>query len=558
MTSKQASLLTISKSGLTKIHPEIVDHTLTYFELKDRQRELIYNQLVEELRAKKKDLHNPDAFLRKHGDIVGLMSKASYGQFSQRTIRTEKSNELARQQKANSIKALKLSNSSLSTSVAPTTQKGFLTRTRPNTSTSKTSNGRETGFQSERNRQYAAANLTASSTEIKPSQVQNNRSKNVQIEKEKSMKSTDTKIANVPSGRDDDDDDEYQLKDQYYFKAEYNMDDGKKERKNSTRSRVGLLPKAAQKTLRIKLEDSEDQDGTLRDSKKDMMQQSFYERMGSPNLPDVQEPEEWKFVFTTDDEDSRIRRISKEKHLKKGVFSLNSGINYLRSEHGLGNDLVNKAFKNRQSYERREQDAFDQARMVMVTSPTSRSDSSAANLTMGPMSKIQPVGKVHRGSNASLARASSNIKSRDKHFEPMRSSKTQINSFNDWSYSTNLRPTSPDDILEYTASSLQEVPRAVTQDENSCLDSNRSHREDSRSMRVEDRSLISIHSEPMLLRSSSKSPRYDNLLKKSSMHQKLHVKRPFSGQKNSSISSPKNTIFRGFITSSKPGSMINA
>lgn len=99
--------------------------------------------------------------------------------------------------------------------------------------------------------------------------------------------------------------------------------------------------KSIDKRQRIRVEEElEDTFESLRDSKQDVCHMDFLAHAPLEML-DQNQVENFKFVFS-EDKESRVRQINKQRHLRKGVFGEVSKLNYLQHEHKLGNSLKSR------------------------------------------------------------------------------------------------------------------------------------------------------------------------------------------------------------------------
>ena len=82
--SSRVSVLSILKATFSRIHTELEDQTKLYYLTKKKQRDDAYQQLVNEVEKKK---HKNDEFLRKHADVVHMLRQSSFNVFKNRTLR---------------------------------------------------------------------------------------------------------------------------------------------------------------------------------------------------------------------------------------------------------------------------------------------------------------------------------------------------------------------------------------------------------------------------------------------------------------------------------------
>lgn len=519
-----------------------------YYQTKKKQRDDILHQMIQEIESKYRERKtSTDYFLQRHANLAQMMTKITLKAFTQRTNRE---NQLSQRTKivddtpSSSMKQLVFGKSVISSpknnekAANPKMQFSVLRRVSetPKDQTNFTESN-------EYSIQYGIGSQTAkekiSKIDISGLSPRRDSShKNLKSPRIDRIVSNPTDFDNLCTIETDEDqdaeltphmltkNDDNTVRDEYglikmreSFEGQITLQ--RPPPKESFRNSFGLFKKqGGVKGMRSRSKsDQEKELSTVRNSMNEIMRLTYIENTVPHNEFDINNAEDFKFVFS-DDKDTRMRLISKQRHLKQGAFSTSSDFNYLEHKHKLGEHLK-KRFKNKKELQ------------IIVRDKDNDASENKSIRTMKKDQASQFGPGYHASSTGSQASMQDNYKTHlnkfladDNMSETGKEKRKGLlgNTNNSSSRHTlfALTPRSNDLTRSTDRNTIQS-----TIDETYLRSPSQGMHGRSQSYSAPS-NFIHKGANTVRLTSRPQSPVYNNLLQKSAQHRKLHIKRPNS------------------------------
>ena len=554
MISSRLSVLTIPKSVFVHIHTELEDQTRLYYHEKKKHRDELYEQMVHELES-----HSPktaEKFLSQHSEVASMLNKSSFKTFSQRTLRRTQtaSNQMPKAnlsvgwgstpqkmqtersviadesvwQDITTIRAGKVLQNKMSESLVlnrTTKDESLSLQKQPSgltlqASNSKTSKNEAVEPTSERKKEELTQN--SKSKKLKLKEISTHHAQCFSESQQNSTKKPYFKglsFAHSPSRTG---------------KAEFSISQANTTEPNSAPAKAkrrvisfrNFYRKGGLKAVRMHSA-SRDEGiySNVRDSEQEILQSTFLEHCKVPAAHDISDSDYYKFVFTNDKE-TRVKLILKQKHMKQGVFAQHKTPDYLKHNTRPATALVSRLGSARSPTW-----VVDDSFMVnsVQSQPPAALNNSVANDRSGSLSYLSPF---LTPKNMIMTSTDHNIRE---------SSSTYLVS-GVLRESTSDRVQTPQALFfaESIRENTEKVSRPATGHplnlSTRSPPSSASGRSDSRLTQRKGANPVNI---------TCKNPIYENLLQKSAVQQKLRNKRGSLAltPKNNGTSMPKQFLF---------------
>ena len=529
VTSSRLSVLSILKSTFVHIHTELEDQTRLFYLEKKKHRDEIYNQLIHELETKSPK--NIAKNLSGHASFARMLNKSSFKVFTQRTMRNS-------QNTSNLHSKTFVTEREISPQKSPTSQLnesgwGRFRVDSPelkgpypgNESSRVNTEGGDTqrthspalAMQARRKNHGAADSfeirlepakenslLKENSTQRRGSGIAAqpfsllNSGQNPRLLRESSSKQSHLRTENATTTATLNSTE----------KVEPQSHSAEKSMKKAA-SVLKVICKNERKTIRMRHENGNENFQVRRDSKQEVFQSAFLEKVDIPKPKGDGYPDNYKFVFS-EDKDARQRLILKNKAMQKGVFSSRKHLDYLTHEYRPSTSLIERVNKAK-SFRWVTDDS------IIMNNQTSRFAISNGNLdqdidrSLNTSPQFSPIGArshrvtmaeiKYREPNASYFAGMISAENSPKHFRP--------------AYSLHFSESTPTHTENSSAKKLFTARQVMETAPDSLPMSSGGQSNESRKL------LKSANS----LSFRAKNPFYHNLLQKSSLHKRLNLKR---------------------------------